>query len=411
MAIATKQRFGKRFSSFVKVMAALTIGVGCLLSTPMGVSAEQTTEKSGTSTTKSYWETSAFTSGVHDGTTLSGTSLTLNPAALKSGTDTTAKYNSGSYYYGTYTTGVINANFMEAIASWQANTPPGTWTEVELSAQVGGAWTKWYSMGVWLESDLPFKRHSVSGQGDTYGTVYTDTLAMAKTAATAVKARVTLFTTDVTKTPTLRSVGVSFANGFDAAGAVPSAGLTSDLAVPKRSQMVFPDGGEVWCSPTSTSMVMAYWANVTGNTAWNQTVPTVVKGVWDYRYNGGGNWPYNTAYAASFGLQAKTTRLSSLAEVEQWTKAGVPVITSIAYKKGALDNSPIASTAGHLLVIRGFDAAGNVLTNDPAAASDEAVGITYDRVQFEKAWLDNSNGLTYLIYPQGWTTPATNGHW
>ena len=93
------------------------------------------------------------------------------------------------------------------------------------------------------------------------------------------------------------------------------------------------------------------------------------------------------------------------------TKAGVPVIVSIAYKKGQLDNSPIPSTSGHLLVVRGFDAAGNVLTNDPAASSDEGVGITYDRLQFEHAWLDNSNGTAYLIYPQGWTVPSTNGHW
>ena len=27
------------------------------------------------------------------------------------------------------------------------------------------------------------------------------------------------------------------------------------LAVPECSQMVYPDGGQVWCSPTSTSMV------------------------------------------------------------------------------------------------------------------------------------------------------------
>jgi hypothetical protein len=127
--------------------------------------------------------------------------------------------------------------------------------------------------------------------------------------------------------------------------------------------------------------------------------------------NGGGNWPYNTAYASSFGLEGKVVRLASLAEVEQWTAAGVPAIASIAYKQGELTGSPIPSSNGHLLVIRGFDAAGNVLTNDPAAASDDAVTITYNRVEFEQTWLGNSNGVVYLIYPTGWNVPASNGHW
>lgn len=359
--------------------------------------------------TKAYRE-ATLSSGTYEGTLLDSGALALDPGALQTGTDTAGRYNRGSYYFGRYTAPVQSVGFLEAIASWQANTPPGTWVEVELRAQVGSTWTKWYSMGVWLEGETPFKRHSVSGQGDKNGSVATDTLILAK-AATAVQSRITLFTTDPALTPTVRGYGVTFANGVDAAGTVPFGGLTSDLAVPKRSQMVFPNGGEVWCSPTSTSMVMAYWAGVTGNSALDQPVPTVVNGVWDYTYNGGGNWPYNTAYAASFGLEGKVVRLASLAEAERWTAAGVPVIASIAYKQGELTGSPIPSSNGHLLVIRGFDAAGNVLTNDPAAASDNAVTITYNRVEFEQTWLGNSNGVVYLIYPTGWAVPQSNGHW
>jgi hypothetical protein len=37
-----------------------------------------------------------------------------------------------------------------------------------------------------------------------------------------------------------------------------------ELAVPARSQMVYPNGGETWCSPVSLWMVMAYWADRTG---------------------------------------------------------------------------------------------------------------------------------------------------
>lgn len=352
--------------------------------------------------TKGWWSAS-LAAGTYEGVQLVNGNLTLDPAALLMGTDTTGRYNGGAYYYGRFTAPVQSAAFVEAIPSWLANTQPGTWIEVELRARVDGLWSKWYSLGVWLEQDTPFKRHSVGGQGDKTGTVATDTLVLSK-AADAFEARVTLFADSLTATPTVRALGLTWSGGTDKAGVVPPAGLVSDLAVPKRSQMVYPDGGEVWCSPTSTSMVMAYWGI-------DQTVPTVVKGVWDYRYNGGGNWPFNTAYAGSLGLEGKVVRLSSLAEAERWTAAGVPVIASIAFKKGELTGAPISSTAGHLVVIRGFDAAGNVLVNDPAAATNEAVALTYDRVEFEAAWLGNSNGVVYLIYPAGWAVPATNGHW
>ncbi|MBA4541443.1 MULTISPECIES: C39 family peptidase [Thermoactinomyces] len=360
--------------------------------------------------TKAYSEFRNFGIGAHAGTRFSGKALRLNPLALKSGTDTAGKYNQSSYYYGQWTSPVIKKTFLEAIASWQANTPTGTWSEVELRSRVDGKWTKWYSMGVWLQGDTPFKRHSVNGQGDANGTVATDTLILKKT-ATAVQARITLFTTDPMLTPDFRSLGITFANGSDRPGIVPGTGLVSDLDVPLRSQMVFPDGGEAWCSPTSTSMVMAYWARVMNRPEWNRTVPDVVNGVWDYVYDGAGNWPFNTAYAASLGLEGKVIRVSSLAELERWTTAGVPVIVSIAYKPGELDHTPIPSSNGHLLVIRGFDQNGNVLTNDPAAPSDDQVRITYDRTQFESVFLKHSNGTAYLIYPRGWPVPVSNGHW
>ncbi|MGI8866481.1 MAG: C39 family peptidase [Rubrobacteraceae bacterium] len=88
--------------------------------------------------------------------------------------------------------------------------------------------------------------------------------------------------------------------------------LGRDLPVPQRSQMIYPNGGQVWCSPTSLSMVMAYWANKTGKSRLNQSVPTVARGTYDYEYGGNGNWPFNTAYASSYGLKTSINRFSSL---------------------------------------------------------------------------------------------------
>ena len=187
-----------------------------------------------------------------------------------------------------------------------------------------------------------------------------------------------------------------------------------DLPVPARSQMVFPDGGEVWCSPTSLSMVMAYWARETGDRGLDRPVPEVADGVYDYAYEGWGNWPFNTAYAAASGLGARVGRLASLAEAEAWVAAGVPLVASVAWDNGEagheLTGAPLARSDGHLLVVRGFTRSGAVVVNDPAAPKDADVRRVYDRGQFSRAWIQNRGsfgGVVYLVHPAGWDTRGT----
>jgi hypothetical protein len=60
------------------------------------------------------------------------------------------------------------------------------------------------------------------------------------------------------------------------------------------------------------------------------------------------------------------------------------------------------------MVIVGFDAAGNVVVNDPAShliASNDEVRTTYDRASFENAWVPHSGGLVYVIHPEGMPLP------
>jgi hypothetical protein len=158
-----------------------------------------------------------------------------------------------------------------------------------------------------------------------------------------------------------------------------------ELAVPTRSQMVYPDGGEAWCSPVSLSMVMAYWADWTGKKDLDQPVPALVRGTYDYTCRGNGNWSFNTAYAYSLGLDASVRRFDSLGQVERCVAAGLPVVASIAWKNGQLSGAPIPESEGHLLVIRGFDPLGNVVVNDPAGYDDSRVRRFYRRDEFARA--------------------------
>ena len=85
---------------------------------------------------------------------------------------------SGDYVSGTWTSGVthLSFGFNELVSSWNANTPAGTWVQVEVQPQLDdGHWAKWYILGRWSSDDYSFHRTSVGGQGDADGFVSIDT--------------------------------------------------------------------------------------------------------------------------------------------------------------------------------------------------------------------------------------------
>jgi uncharacterized protein YvpB len=341
--------------------------------------------------------------------------IRLASSGLQSGRNATLYGTSATYYYGRLISPQITLAqpFDRLIASWNAVTPAGTWVQVEARAYrpSDSRWTKYYNMGIWAQGTGTIKRHSVTGQGNADGTVATDILNLTGGAVyNRFQYRVTLFTTDRTRTPAVSMVSIMASNSArDAAGLAVYSDRQAwgrDLNVPKRSQMIYPDGGVVWCSPTSTSMVLAYWGK-------SVTVPHAAAQTYDYTYKGNGNWPFNTAWASTYGVDAYVTRMGSLAQLEEWISAGVPVIISIAWKQGELSGAPLPSSNGHVIVVRGFDANGNVIVNDPAASSDARVRVVYPRAQLFKVWLKYSGGTVYLIHPRNHSLPTDKryGSW
>ncbi len=326
------------------------------------------------------------------------------------------KLNKGAtYWYGTLESPVVDAaqGFDTVIPSWNAITPAGTWVQIELRVfrPTDSHWTTYYNLGVWASGTETIERHSVDGQTDADGYVSTDTLFLRGAPVySRFQYRLTLFTTNLQVSPSVRLISVMTSDSYKEADGL---NIASDqqawgheLNVPMRSQVIYKKGGSVWCSPTSTSMVLAYWGH-------SVPVPDAAAATYDYVYDGNGNWPFNTAWAGSYGLEAYVTRMSSMAQVEEWISAGVPVIMSYAFAEGELPNAPISSTDGHIMVIRGFDANGNVIVNDPAGPADNAVRYVYDRATLERLWLSHSGGTVYLVYPKGHPIPTdkSNGSW
>ena len=317
--------------------------------------------------------------------------------------------------------------FTELVASWNAETPVGSLVEVDLQASPDGSyWTKWYVMGRWTYDDTVLHRTSVGGQGDNDGYVAIDTFVAGKVAMTSYRLKVVLTRANAKDpTPTMRALG-AMSSATPAKFSVPTAraytgAATLPVAVPQFSQEIhagqFPEydgGGEAWCSPTSTTMVLGYWGQYPSATDMayipasyaDPQVDYAARYTFDYHYNGTGNWPFNTAYAAHYGLDAFVTRLRSLDEAEAFIRAGIPLVASIAVDPNKLDGFLFKSSSGHLLVIIGITAEGNVVANDPAATSDATVPRVYDRGQFEDAWLNHSGGIVYVIHPASTPLPA-----
>ncbi|HVF14021.1 MAG TPA: hypothetical protein VM942_05435 [Acidimicrobiales bacterium] len=90
-------------------------------------------------------------------------------------------YNAGTYVVGEGVSPVTptGMGFSEVIASWNADTPPGTWIETNVRARVGeGRFTRFYNLGIWAEGSSTLQRHSVRDQRDADGSVSVDTLTL-----------------------------------------------------------------------------------------------------------------------------------------------------------------------------------------------------------------------------------------
>ncbi|MEU6826483.1 peptidase C39 family protein [Streptomyces atriruber] len=324
----------------------------------------------------------------------------------------------------------------ELIASWNARTPAGTWLQVELRGTYSDKTkTPWYVMGRWTSGDdkeTDIRRTSVDDQTDGKSTVWTDTLSLDDTTTglrvVSYQLRLTLYRKPgATGTPTVWRLG-AMASAVPDRFTVPASkpGLAKELTVPRYSQEIhagqypeYDNGGEAWCSPTSSQMIIEFWGRrpTAEDLSWvdpsyaDPQVCHAARYTFDYQYNGCGNWPFNAAYASTYkDLQGVVTRLASLTELESLIAAGLPAITSQSFLRDELTGAGY-DTAGHLMTVIGFTADGDVIANDPASPSNAAVRRVYKRREWENIWLrtkrynatgkvvSGTGGVCYLYFP------------
>jgi hypothetical protein len=335
------------------------------------------------------------------------------------------------YSFGHWTSPWTSPGFglTELIPSWDATTPGGSWVAIQARGRSNGQRSSWDTIARWSRSDTMFRRTSLGSQADDLAQVATDTLRASSSARlTSWQLRVTLFRRSGTSSvPTVESIGAMGSrlprvNSVRTSRPGVARGVT--LNVPEYSQMThrgdypkYGNGGEAWCSPTATSMVLGYYRRLPAPAEYSwvkshrdRFVDHAARMTYDYAYRGTGNWPFNTAYASTYVRSAFVTRLRSLREAERFIKARIPLVASVAFGRGELSGAPISSTNGHLMVIVGFTSAGNVVVNDPAAPKNTSVRRVYKRGQFENAWLPASGGLVYVLRTAAQDLPERSAH-
>lgn len=290
--------------------------------------------------------------------------------------------------------GPIQAN--NIVPSWNVDMPSGTGILIELRGVGGAATTAWYEIARQGTGAFPGSRY----KSDSLGSVADDTLVL-KAKRPRIEYRVTLYTNTIGVTPTLRLMALCYADtGTVLSNPVMAGpGVTTSLAVPWWSQYWSTLDPDVICGPTSMSMSMAY----NGCKLPTETVAAETYDSYNSMY---GNWPFICQTAARHGFKSYYMRSNSQQTLRDFIAQGVPVEIGMAYGKNQLTNSPIPSTAGHLLLCVGITANGDYICNDPAGSDSRWDHVVYLKSEVSNVWLAKG-GTTIPCIPNSvyWRFP------
>lgn len=273
------------------------------------------------------------------------------------------------------------------ILSWNAVKPHWSGLSFAIAVRLNGVWTGWVPMGEWGQV---FPPHQPDGPVQRLA----DT-AMWDGEADAVRVRVKLNSNHRGEVPELKRIVLylepAAPDAVELEGPPVPGRFGTD--VPFRSQMT--EAAHLRkriCGPTCLAMHLSAREPAIATRAVATLAYDATRDIY-------GNWAHLSAVAGSRGYAAWAQRLSRLREVEERLLAGYGAILSIAFEPGELDGASISRTSGHLVALRGWDADGNVICNDPAFEDAHGDAVVYSRRQFEAAWTDHG-GAAILLRPE-----------
>jgi hypothetical protein len=296
--------------------------------------------------------------------------------------------------------------FLELLPSWNLSLNDST-QGYRVQIRVGdreGKWSPWlyFGSGGTATGKSASPRTSVAKWGD----VKVDYL-MLKRAAVHFQFRVDLegdqeSLADPAERPVLRRLFAAYAgevaaenaSGIGQAAREKSPRRRVDLKVPYRSQTDVPVKKlrSVICCPTCIAMALE-WHGV------DKPTLDVCAEAYDPEHKIYGMWPRAAQTAANNGMIACVQRFGTHTEVREALEAGTPLVASIRVRSGELSGAKYRKSKGHLILIRGFTAAGNYIVNDPYSPGPRGKEIEYAAADLDKVWLDKGGVAIVMRKP------------
>ncbi len=312
---------------------------------------------------------------------------------------------------GTWTSPKMDVPAFEyMVASWSADTPEGTYVEIQARAYVDmhKTWTEWQSWGQW---GTTIKRASANTSGER-AMVNTDTMIILGDdgeTASKIQLKAILHTDNESAVPTLRDVSTTLANTLEGQE-IPVYHPNKDMELPDKVILDTPAYSQlrrdfsingVICSPTTMTMMLN-----DRDSSLDLFPEEVALKCYDFEYKGFGNWAYTVAAAGSYGFSGYA-HYADLDFLRQELAAGRSVGISVEYankENGGypyLENAATESTGGHLIPIVGYETIDGVdyfYSNDSATTPDADCALRrYRADQLEECW---SSGIAYVVSSQ-----------
>lgn len=293
---------------------------------------------------------------------------------------------------GMYYSGVIQAEFPfnELLPSWNFDLPEDTGVVVDIRVGRGKRkWSEWFQLG---RDGVRFPEESTPVLTSKWGEVDVDYLLLSE-ACTMFQYRVSYHTKNPAFSPCLKLFAISYSNSLgekglwkrwhrDHPGLSSKASVPIALDVPYRSQLAASRRlrGSI-CCPTSVAMVLGFYGN---------DLPTtdVARLCYDQGTRIYGNWPKAAQVLSQFGLRSWIQRFRTFDDAAVELAKGRPIIASTRSTRSDVQGTPYRPTAGHVIVIRGITADGDIMVNDPASSSEEKGKTVRSRDYMQRIWLD-----------------------
>lgn len=286
--------------------------------------------------------------------------------------------------------------FTALIVSWNADVPPGAQVEASARVRISGAWTCWYSWGVWSTSPsragaAPVQTAGVSLEGDR--------LQLERGAADSFQLRIALRgAPGLQQPPVVRLLAASL--HLQHAACAVGEPLHRSIPVPAYSQAIRnPCLAAQMAGPLAATMLL----NRFGQDLLPEEVAHLCRDSTGNRYDNGS---FLTAAAACYGFESYAC-FTDLAGLKQEVRRGYACAAAVRYTNhkaiSAERHLPLldgatGTAAHHFVVVHGFETDENdveyVLVNDPLASCDDTAARRYRLAQFADAF----TGIAYFLH-------------